>query len=146
MILLETEVGGSLLASMVPWRSFKVIVRPIITILSLFIPLQVVPNLYEYLSSAEHKRRYFEDCWWQSGFWSPFTSIVFFFPILWNSVGTSTCLVTHICQNLFSHKFRTIWGWVNGNFHFWVNYSFKGPFTQMTITLTIMIKTLNLIE
>jgi len=24
---------------------------------------QVVPNLYEFLSSAEHKRRYFKECW-----------------------------------------------------------------------------------
>jgi len=22
-----------------------------------------VPNLYEFLSSVEHKRRYFEECW-----------------------------------------------------------------------------------
>jgi len=24
---------------------------------------QVVPNLYEFISSVEHKRRYFEECW-----------------------------------------------------------------------------------
>lgn len=30
-------------------------------ILLLFTHLQVVPNLYEFISSAQHKRRYFED-------------------------------------------------------------------------------------
>jgi len=32
-------------------------------ILSSFTHPQVVPNLYEFLSSAEHKRRYFKECW-----------------------------------------------------------------------------------
>jgi len=31
-------------------------------ILSSFTPPQVVSNLYKFLSSAEHKRRYFEEC------------------------------------------------------------------------------------
>jgi len=31
--------------------------------LSSFTHPQVVPNLYEILSSVEHKRRYFEGCW-----------------------------------------------------------------------------------
>jgi len=29
---------------------------------SIFAHPQVVPNLYEFLSSAEHKRGYFEEC------------------------------------------------------------------------------------
>ncbi len=32
-------------------------------ILPSFTQLQVVPNLYEFLSSAEHKQRYNEECW-----------------------------------------------------------------------------------
>jgi len=32
-------------------------------ILSSFTHLRVVPNLYEFLTSAEHKRRYFEEYW-----------------------------------------------------------------------------------
>jgi len=31
--------------------------------MSSFTRPQVVPNLYEFLSSTEHKRRYFEECW-----------------------------------------------------------------------------------
>ncbi len=36
---------------------------PKMKILSSFARPQVVPNLYEFLSSAENKRRYFEECW-----------------------------------------------------------------------------------
>jgi len=35
-----------------------------------------VANLYEFLSSAEHKGRYFEERFEQSGSLAPFTSIV----------------------------------------------------------------------
>jgi len=42
--------------------TLKGIVHPRIKIVSLFTHPQVVPNLYEFLSSAEHKRRYFEEC------------------------------------------------------------------------------------
>ncbi len=41
---------------------------------------QVVPNLYEYLSSAEHKGRYSEECGKQSSSGAPLTSIAFFSP------------------------------------------------------------------
>jgi len=40
---------------------FKGIVHPKIKIVSSFTHLYVVSNLYELLSSAEHKRRYFEE-------------------------------------------------------------------------------------
>ncbi len=36
---------------------------PQVKILLLFTHPQVVPNLYKFLSSVEHKRRYFEECW-----------------------------------------------------------------------------------
>ncbi len=39
----------------------KVIVHPKMKILALFTHPQVVPNLYEFLSHAEHKRRYFDE-------------------------------------------------------------------------------------
>ncbi len=41
---------------------FKGIVQPKMKILSFICP-QVVPNLYEFLSFVEHKRRYSEECW-----------------------------------------------------------------------------------
>jgi len=41
--------------------NLKGIVHPKIKILSSFTHPHVVPTLYEFLSSAEHKRRYFED-------------------------------------------------------------------------------------
>jgi len=40
----------------------KVIVHPKMKILSSLTHPHVVPNLYEFLSSAEHKGRYFEYC------------------------------------------------------------------------------------
>ncbi len=39
----------------------KWIVHPKMKILSSFTHPQVVPNLYEFLCSAKHKRRYFEE-------------------------------------------------------------------------------------
>ncbi len=46
---------------LVPRLEFKGIVHPKLKILSSFTLPQVVPNLYEYLCSAEHKGRYFEE-------------------------------------------------------------------------------------
>jgi len=40
----------------------KGIVHPFFYFISSFIHPQVVPNLFEFLSTAEQKRRYFEDC------------------------------------------------------------------------------------
>ncbi len=42
-------------------RNLKGIVHPKMKILSSFTHPQVVPNLYEFLCSAEHKGRYFEE-------------------------------------------------------------------------------------
>jgi len=42
-------------------KVFKGILQPKIKILSSFSHPQVVANLYEFLSSAEHKGRYFEE-------------------------------------------------------------------------------------
>ncbi len=60
----------------------KGIVHPKMKILSSFTYPQVVPNLYEYLYSAEHKGRYSEECEKQSSSGAPFTSIVFFVPTM----------------------------------------------------------------
>jgi len=43
-----------------------------------FIHPQVVANLYEFLSSAEHKGRYFEERLEPNSCGAPLTSIVFF--------------------------------------------------------------------
>ncbi len=43
--------------------------------LSSFTHLHVVPNPYEFLSSAEHKERYFEKCGWLNSccpYWVPY--------------------------------------------------------------------------
>ncbi len=61
-------------------RALKGIVHPKMKILSSFTHPQVVPNLYEWLCSAEHKGRYSEECGKQSSSGAPLTSIVFFFP------------------------------------------------------------------
>ncbi len=42
-------------------QRLKGIVHPKMKILSSFIHPQVAPNLYEFLCSAEHRGRYFED-------------------------------------------------------------------------------------
>uniref|UniRef100_A0A673KXR9 Protein kinase C n=1 Tax=Sinocyclocheilus rhinocerous TaxID=307959 RepID=A0A673KXR9_9TELE len=46
----------------------KGVVHPKMKILSFFTHPQVVLNLYEFLSSVEHKRRYVEECW-QANSW-----------------------------------------------------------------------------
>ncbi len=51
--------------------------HPKMQILSSFTHPQVVPNLYECLSSAEHKVRYFEECGKLSSSVVTLTSIVF---------------------------------------------------------------------
>ncbi len=56
---------------------FTGIVHPNIYILLSFTHPQVVPNLHECLSSAEHKRRYSEECGKQSSSGAQLTSIVF---------------------------------------------------------------------
>jgi len=55
----------------------KKIVQQKLKILSSFTHLQVVPNLYEFLSSAEHKIRYFEEYWKPN---RPRAPLPFFFP------------------------------------------------------------------
>ncbi len=77
---------------------FKGIVHPKTLILSSFTHPQVVPNLYEYLCSAEHKGRYSEECGKQSSSGAPLTSISF---LLWKSMVPQNSLVTNFLQNIF---------------------------------------------
>jgi len=44
----------------------KGLVHPKMTILSVFTHPHVVPNLYVFICSAEHKRRYLEECFNQT--------------------------------------------------------------------------------
>jgi len=46
-----------------PIPELKGTVHPKMKIVSSFTHHHVVPNLYEFLSSVEHKSRYFEECW-----------------------------------------------------------------------------------
>ncbi len=76
----------------------KGIVHPKIVFLSLYTHSHVVPNPYYVLSCAEHKRRYFEYLF--QSLWSTLNLIVGKKRILWKSLATSSCLVTHILQNI----------------------------------------------
>ncbi len=89
------------------------------TFLSLFNHPQVVPNLYEFLCSAE-QRKIFWRKFVTRLFWAPLTSIVGQ-KILWKSMVPQNCSVSHILQNIFlcdseqrhSCRFGTSREWVN---------------------------------
>ncbi len=81
-------------------NNLKGIVHPKMIILSSFTHPQVIPNLYEWLCSAEHKGRYSEECGKQSSFGAPLTSIVFIF-LIWMSMIPQNSLVTNFLQNIF---------------------------------------------
>ncbi len=107
----------SLLVTLDHKTSLKGIVHPKMKILSSFTHPQVVPNLYEFLCSAEHKGRYSEECGKQSSSVAPLTSIVFFFYY-----RSQWCPKTAWLQTFFkissaeqrnSYRFGTTWGWVN---------------------------------
>ncbi len=108
-----------------PWRKhcccfLKGTVHPKYFILSSFTQPQVVPNLYEFLCSAEHKGRYFEESLLSGCFGAPLTSIVGQKMPL-KSMVPQSCSVSLILQNIFllcseqidSYRFGTTWGWVN---------------------------------
>ncbi len=77
----------------------KGIVHPKMKILSFTRP-PVVPNLYECLCSAEHKR-YSEECGKQSSSGAPLTSRVFFFSYYGSQWCPQNSLVTNFLQNIF---------------------------------------------
>ncbi len=94
----------------------KGIVHPKMKILSSFTHPQVVPNLYEFLCSAEHKGKYSEECGKQSRSGTPLTSTVLFF-LLWKSMVPQNSLVTNFLQNIFlcvrqNKKFIQVWNYL----------------------------------
>ncbi len=94
-------------------QDLKGIVHPKMKILSSFTHPQVVPNLYEFLCSAEHKGRYSEECGKQSSSGAPFTSIVFFF-LLWKSMVPQTAWLQtffKISSFVFSRTKKCIQVW-----------------------------------
>ncbi len=115
-------------------------------ILSSFTHPQVVPNLYECLCSAEHKGRYSEECGKQSSSGAQLTSVVVF---LFFYYGSQWCPKTAWLQTFFrissfvfgtTKKFIQVWNYLRvskwwQNFHFWVNYPFKGTVGAIQETL-----------
>jgi len=63
-------------------KTFKGTLHPEMKILSSFTHPQVVANLNEFFSSAEHKGRYFEECLEPSSCLAPLTSIAFYFSTM----------------------------------------------------------------
>ncbi len=73
----------------------KGIVHPKMNILS-FTPPRVFPNLYECVSSAEHKGRYSEE----SGNRAVLDHSIYF-VLLWKSMVPQNSLITNFLQNIF---------------------------------------------
>ncbi len=111
------------------------IVHPKMKILSSFTHPQVVLNLYEFLCSAEHKGRYFEQSLSPGCFGAPLTSTV----EKKKNYGSQWCPRTALFPTFFrissfvfsrTKKFIQVWNYLRvskwwQNFHFWVNYPFK---------------------
>ncbi len=96
--------------------------------------LMYVPNLYEYLFSAERKGKYSEECGKQSSSGEPLTSIVWK-KILWKSMMPKTTWVQTFFKISSSVLSRTktliqVWNYLRvskwQSFHFWMNNPFKG--------------------
>jgi len=64
---------------MASWHQIKGLVHPKMKILSVFTHPHVVPNLYAFICSAEHKGRYLEE---SNRSYSPLTTIVCIFPTM----------------------------------------------------------------
>ncbi len=90
-------------------------------ILSSFTHPQVVPNLHEFLCSAEHKGRYFEESLYPGCFGATLTSIVGKkntmevngAPELLCFPHSSEYLPLCSAEQRHSYRFGTTWGWVN---------------------------------
>jgi len=100
------------------YKYIKGIVHPKMKILSSFTYPQVVANLYEFLYSAEHKWRYFEEWLEPNSCLAPLTSIVekkkyYGSQLCQSSIRSSKYL--HLCsaEERNSKRFATAWGWVN---------------------------------
>ncbi len=112
----------TLVVGLVQWVGLKGIVHPKKKILSSFTHPQVVPNRYECLCSAEH-RKHSEEYGKQSSSVAPLTSIVFlfFFPTMEVNVAPKQSgyklslkyLLLCTAEQRHSYMFGTTWGWVN---------------------------------
>ncbi len=107
------------------YSGLKGIVHPKMKILSSFTHLQVFPNLYECLCSAEHKGRFSEECGKQSSSGAPLTSIVFFPNMEVNGAPkqpgykvSSKYLPLCSAEQRNSYRFGTTWRWVNDDIIF----------------------------
>ncbi len=126
----------TLVVGLVQWIGLKGIVHPKKTILSSFTHPQVVPNLYECLCSAEH-RKYSEEYGKRSSSVAPLTSIVFF--IFFSYHGSQCCPKTVWLQTFFkissfvysrTKTFIQVWNYLRvsklwHNFHLWLNHRFN---------------------
>ncbi len=114
----------------------KGIVHPKMKILSFTHP-QVVPNLYEFLCSVEHKGRYFEESLQPGCFGAPLTSIigkkntmeVNGAPELLCFPHSSEYLPLCSAEQRHSFRFGTTWGWVNDDRIFIFPFNQNFPLT-----------------
>ncbi len=90
----------------------KGIVHPKMTILSSFTHPQVVPNLYTFICSAEHKRRCSEECGKQSSIFFP-TMEVNGAPERLCFPHSSEHLPLCSAEQINVYRLGTTWGWVN---------------------------------
>ncbi len=106
-------------------------------ILSSFTHPEVVPDLYTYLCSAEHKGRYSEECGKRSSSGAPLTSSVFipYYGSQWCPKTAWLQIFFKISSFVFSRtkKFIQVWNDLRVSkwwqkLHFWVNYPFKSCF------------------
>ncbi len=104
------------------------IVHPKMKILSFTNP-QVVSNLYEFLSSAEHKRWDFEECWetnscqlWLPMVWEKYYANQWLPATVW--LPTFFKLFSCVSNGRNSYRFGTSAGRVN-KYSFWSEHPFK---------------------
>jgi len=98
-----------------PKRTLKGILHPKIKILSSFTHPQVVANLYEFLYSAEHKGRYFEERLEPNSLFGTidFHSRTNYYYGSQCSNRSSKYIPLSSAGERNSHRFATTWGWVN---------------------------------
>jgi len=89
---------------------------------------QVVSNVYEFLSSAEHKWRYFEECQEPNSWthWFPYETTISYYGSQWRPstvwLPTFFKISPFFCsaEERNSYRFETTWGWVNDDRIFFI--------------------------
>ncbi len=79
-------------------------------ILTLFTLPHVVPNMYEFLSSAEHKRRYFEEYGYNQTVDGSHWLSYIFLPIQWKSIATVNGLVPYFFHTMEVNGYHRLFG------------------------------------